>query len=92
MTTKTDAMRGFIFEINDDSNSSDWGNKEFVEPLTKMLETIEERRATPHEEEVEEVNLGDQIDPKITQILKSLLPEEKATLVELLKEYRDCFA
>jgi hypothetical protein len=43
-------------------------------------------------DELEQVDIGDGSKPRLTFINAKLDPEYKQELVELLKEFRDCFA
>ena len=40
---------------------------------------------------LEEVNIGTTTEPRLLSIAKDLIPSEKTTMIELLKEYKDVF-
>ena len=41
---------------------------------------------------LEEVNIETMAEPRLLSIAKDLVPSEKTTMIELLKEYKDVFA
>jgi hypothetical protein len=41
---------------------------------------------------LEEIDIGDGVTPRLTFVSKNLNPDYKSNLVELLREYIDCFA
>ena len=51
-----------------------------------------EQREPPTEDEVVQVDVGDETHPKLIFISKSLSPQEREDHISLIREYIDVFA
>ena len=49
-------------------------------------------KVAPRDDEVEECNIGTEIDPKVIKISKNLTKESKEKYIKLMKEFYDVFA
>lgn len=60
--------------------------------LLEMVERSEERKAQPVMEETQPIHLGTADEPQEVRIGTTLTLEERTSLIDLLKEYKDAFA
>ncbi|XP_077232198.1 uncharacterized protein LOC143867378 [Tasmannia lanceolata] len=85
-------------EFNDNNNnnnkepSSDEDADETPPEIKYMIKQGEERRAKPIEEKIETINIGDETETREIRIGKTLSPEEREELTDLLREFKDVFA
>ncbi|XP_077242451.1 uncharacterized protein LOC143882962 [Tasmannia lanceolata] len=81
------------FNNNNNNNnkepSSDEDADETPLEIKYMIKQGEERRAKPLEEEIETINIGDGTETRKIRIGKTLSPEEREELTELLREFKE---
>jgi hypothetical protein len=80
----------FEFPINQAEEGGEDDCK-LPEGLARLLEQ-EEKTIRPHQEPIEVINLGTEVDKKEVKVGASLKENVKGRLVELLREYADVFA
>ncbi|XP_077221648.1 uncharacterized protein LOC143855417 [Tasmannia lanceolata] len=81
-------------EFNDNKNnnkepSSDEDADKTPPEIKYMIKQGEERRAKPLEEEIETINIGDETETRKIRIGKTLSPEEREELTDLLREFKE---
>ncbi len=62
-----------------------------IQSCLEMVERSEERKAQPVMEETQPINLGTADEPQEVRIGTTLTLEERTSLIDLLKEYKDFF-
>lgn len=60
--------------------------------LLEMVERSEERKAQPVMKETQPIHLGTADEPQEVSVGTTLTLEERTSLIDLLKEYKDVFA
>lgn len=63
-----------------------------LERLFDQNDVAKEPKFAPDGDEVEEVNIGSAIKPKLIRLSKNLSPEVQQRYLDLMKEYVDVFA
>ncbi|XP_077248956.1 uncharacterized protein LOC143888427 [Tasmannia lanceolata] len=80
-------------EFNDNNNnkepSSDKDADETPPEIKYMIKQGEEHRAKSLEEEIETINIGDETETRKIRIGKTLSPEEREELTDLLRELKE---
>ncbi|XP_077232000.1 uncharacterized protein LOC143865636 [Tasmannia lanceolata] len=83
-------------EFNNKNNnkepSPDEDADETPPEIKYMIKQEEERRAKPVEEEIETINIGDETEAQEIRIGKTLSPEKREELTDLLREFKEVFA
>ena len=79
--------------INQDFQNFDENDEEEIPPVLKyLLEQEHERFVKPLVDEIIQINVGTEKDPRLVQIGSMLSSEERKCLATLLKDFKDVFA
>ncbi|KAF5933295.1 hypothetical protein HYC85_029466 [Camellia sinensis] len=81
-----------IYCINSDFQNFDENDEKEIPPVLKyLLEQEQERFVKPLVDEITQINVGIEKDPRLVQIGSTLSSKERECLVSLLKDFKDVF-